>query len=86
MFDNTSRGLNNIYNLLREIAKKRENEPEKSKEEAKEPALREKKGRFLEEKKQLLDTIISSKQLYNKYRDQIQGVMFRINEFEKDFK
>lgn len=84
LFDNTSRGLNNIYNLLREIAKKRENEPEKSKEEAKEPALREKKGRFLEEKKQLLDTIISSKQLYNKYRDQIQGVMFRINEFEKE--
>ncbi len=79
LFDNTSRGLNNIYNLLREIEKKRENE---SKDFWKE----DEKGRFLEEKKQLLDTIISSKQLYNQYRDKIQGVMFRINEFEKEGK
>ncbi len=79
LFDNTSRGLNNIYNLLREIEKKRENEPKDFRKE-------DEKGRFLEEKKQLLDTIISSKQLYNQYRDKIQGVMFRINEFEKEGK
>ncbi len=79
LFDNTSRGLNNIYNLLREIEKKRENESEDFWKE-------DEKGRFLEEKKQLLDTIISSKQLYNQYRDKIQGVMFRINEFEKEGK
>lgn len=79
LFDNTSRGLNNIYNLLREIEKKRENESEDFWKE-------DEKGHFLEEKKQLLDTIISSKQLYNQYRDKIQGVMFRINEFEKEGK
>ncbi len=67
LFDNTSRGLNNVYNMLKEIKEKRKGE----------------QLSFIEEKKQLLDTIISSKQLYNKYRDKIQGVMFRMDESEK---
>lgn len=67
LFDNTSRGLNNVYNMLKEIKEKR----------------KEGQLSFIEEKKQLLDTILSSKQLYNKYRDKIQGVMFRMDESEK---
>lgn len=68
LFDNTSRGLNNIYNVLSEIAAERENQ-EKD---------------FSKEKKLLLDTIISSKPIYNKYRDKIQQNFFNVGMTEAD--
>ncbi len=62
LFDNTSRGLNNVYNVLGEISEKK-----------KAP------GRdYSKEKKLLLDTIISSKPIYNKYRNDIQLNFFHI--------
>ena len=70
LFDDTSRGLNNVYNVLFEIAEKRKNEKEE--------------GLYLEEKKQLLDTIIASKLIYNKYRNEIQKNMIVIGETEID--
>lgn len=64
LFDNTSRGLNNIYNVLGEIAANR-NDNEKEKD-------------YSTEKKLLLDAIISSKSIYNNYRDEIQQNFFHI--------
>lgn len=62
LFDNTSRGLNNVYNVLDEIS-----------DENKEQGMDDSK-----EKKLLLDTIISSKPVYNKYRNDIQQNFFHI--------
>ncbi len=67
LFDNTSRGLNNVYNVLGEIAQSREME-QKS----------ETKKEYLEEKKRLLDTIVASKQIYNQYRNEIQTRMITV--------
>lgn len=63
LFDNTSRGLNNIYNILDDIAAIRK---------------QNKQDGYLKEKKLLLDTIVSSKAIYNKHRDDIQKRMFTI--------
>lgn len=65
LFDNTSRGLNNIYNVLGDIAIERKNQE-------KENQIKE----YFKEKKLLLDTIISSKLIYNKYRNEIQQKFF----------
>lgn len=62
LFDNTSRGLNNIYNVLGEISTEK-------KEQGKD---------YSKEKKLLLDTIISSKPIYNKHRADIQLNFFHI--------
>lgn len=64
LFDNTSRGLNNIYNMLSQLAKRRKQE--------------DLKGDYLKEKKQLLDTIIASKSAYNRYRNEIQKDMINV--------
>lgn len=72
LFDNTSRGLNNVYNVLKEIAflqkswKEGFGERELSEEDV------------LGKKQQLLDTIISSKHLYNQHRSEIYGNMFYV--------
>lgn len=62
LFDVTSRGLNNVYNVLGEISAEK-------KEQGKD---------YSKEKKLLLDTIISSKPIYNKYRNDIQLNFFHI--------
>ena len=62
LFDHTSRGLNNVYNVLGEISTEK-------KEQGKD---------YSKEKKLLLDTIISSKPIYNKYRTDIQLNFFHI--------
>ncbi len=62
LFDITSRGLNNVYNVLSEISMEKK---EKGKD-------------YFKEKKLLLDTIISSKPIYNKYRNDIQLNFFHI--------
>lgn len=62
LFDITSRGLNNVYNVLGEISVEK-------KEQGKD---------YSKEKKLLLDTIISSKPIYNKYRNDIQLNFFHI--------
>lgn len=67
LFDNTSRGLNNVYNVLNDIIGKRKQKKD------------EQYG-FIVEKKQLLDTIISSTQIYNQYRQQIQEKILFIGE------
>ena len=66
LFDDTSRGLNNVYNVLNEIVHKRN---------------RGKKC-DLQEKKQLLDTIVSSKLIYNTHRNEIQKNIILIAESE----
>lgn len=63
LFDDTSRGLNNVYNVCNDIIDKRERSDAESQH-------------FIVEKKQLLDTMISSKHIYNQYREQMQGKMF----------
>lgn len=70
LFDNTSRGLNNIYNVLSDIAAKR----------------KEKEGEYLVEKKLLLDTIVASKPVYNQRRDDIYDYLYVVGETEKDSK
>lgn len=70
LFDNTSRGLNNIYNVLSDIAAKR----------------KEKEGEYLVEKKLLLDTIVASKPVYNQHRDDIYDYLYIVGETEKDSK
>lgn len=70
LFDNTSRGLNNIYNVLSDIAAKR----------------KEKEGEYLVEKKLLLDTIVASKPVYNQHRDDIYDYLYVVGETEKDSK
>lgn len=73
LFDNTSRGLNNIYNVLNEIIiMRKESEKEKKEED------------FLKEKKLLLDTIISSKPIYNRYRNDIQQSIFHVGATKAD--
>lgn len=67
LFDNTSRGLNNVYNVLSEIAAERENQEKENREED-----------YSKEKKLLLDTIISSKPIFNKYRNEIQQNIFNV--------
>ena len=69
LFDNTSRGLNNVYNVLSEIAE-----------------VRGSKENYQEEKKQLLDTIVSSKQIYDQYRSDIQQRMFTVGADSTDSK
>lgn len=71
LFDNTSRGLNNVYNVLKEIAFLRKSWKEGEHEKANEEDV-------LGKKKQLLDTIISSKHLYNQHRSEILGNMFYV--------
>lgn len=70
LFDNTSRGLNNVYNVLSDIAAKR----------------KEKEGEYLVEKKLLLDTIVASKPVYNQRRDDIYDYLYVVGETEKDSK
>ncbi len=72
LFDNTSRGLNNVYNVLKEIASLQKS----WKEGFREGELSEED--VLGKKKQLLDTIISSKHLYNQHRSEILGNMFYV--------
>lgn len=85
LFDNTSRGLNNVYNVLSDIAGERkqyrEAQAQKEKDGNPEEILEQGKRaeqRKLEQKKMLLDTIVSSKEIYNKYREQIQRSMYTI--------
>ena len=68
LFDDTSRGLNNIYNVLGEIAAARML-PETDE---------------LKEKKLLLDTIISSKPIYNKHRNEIQQNFYHVGTAKTD--
>jgi len=70
IFDNTSRGLNNVYNVLNEIAE------EKNREEKKEESREDRAKRIISQKKRLLDTMIASKPVYNQYRNEIQRRMF----------
>jgi len=72
LFDNTSRGLNNIYNLLNQLAEKRNKNEEKAD--------------YLREKKQFLDTIVASKPMYNQHRDEIQKDMIIVGLTEEDCK
>ena len=67
LFRSTSRGLNNIYNVLSDIVEKR-------KEEKENPEKRD----YTKEKKLLLDTLISSNVIYNKRREDIQKKMFTV--------
>lgn len=68
IFDHTSRGLNNVYNVLNEIAESRE----------------EGKTDDLKEKKLLLDTIVSSKKVYNDHRNEIQQNFFHVGVTKAD--
>lgn len=68
IFDHTSRGLNNVYNVLNEIAGSRE----------------EGKTDDLKEKKLLLDTIVSSKKIYNDHRNEIQQNFFHVGVAKAD--
>lgn len=74
LFDKTSRGLNNVYNVLDEIAEKRRGE---GNQEDKKNGEKERDS-ALNLKKQLLDTIVSSKQIFNQHRDDILKRMFNI--------
>lgn len=71
LFDDTSRGLNNVYNVLNDIIAKRAANS-KSEEDP--------KREYLEERKLLLDTIIAAKKVYNQYRDDIQKKMFVVGD------
>lgn len=71
LFDDTSRGLNNVYNVLNDIIVKRAANS-KSEEDP--------KREYLEERKLLLDTIIAAKKVYNQYRDDIQKKMFVVGD------
>jgi hypothetical protein len=71
LFDDTSRGLNNVYNVLNDIIAKRDTNS-KSEEDP--------KREYLEERKLLLDTIIAAKKVYNQYRDDIQKKMFVVGD------
>lgn len=74
LFDKTSRGLNNVYNVLDEIAEKRSSEGNHKDENNGE----KERVSALNLKKQLLDTIVSSKQIFNQHRDDILKRMFNI--------
>lgn len=63
LFDNTSRGLNNVYNVLAGIAESRKDEKKDS------------EIHYIKEKKQLLDTMIASKKIYNQYRNELRTQM-----------
>lgn len=71
LFDDTSRGLNNVYNVLNDIIFNRNKYDSKN-------TTNSEVDDFIIDKRQLLDTIISSKHLYNQYRGQIHGNMFFI--------
>ena len=71
LFDDTSRGLNNVYSVLNDIVAKRAANG-KSEEDPKEE--------YIEERKLLLDTIIAAKKVYNQYRDDIQKKMFSVGD------
>ena len=77
LFDSTSRGLNNVYNVLSDIARERKQYKE-GQNEKDENSEKKKVQRELEQKKILLDTIVSSKAVYNNYREQILKRMFAI--------
>lgn len=64
LFDSTSRGLNNIYNILNDIIERRAQEGEE--------------GDYIKEKKLLLDTIVSSREIYNRYREVIQKKLYTV--------
>lgn len=68
LFDDTSRGLNNIYNVLNEIAAV-----------SKKPDMD-----YPKEKKLLLDAIISSKPIYNEYRNVIQQNFYYVGATKAD--
>ncbi len=70
LFDDTSRGLNNVYNVLSDIVGKR----------------KEEEGEYLVEKKLLLDTIVASKPVYNQHRDEIYNYLYVVGEEGKDSK
>lgn len=82
LFDSTSRGLNNVYNVLSDIARERKQYEEGQKEKGgNSEEIREQKKierRKLEQKKMLLDTMVSSKVIYNNHREEIQKRMFTI--------
>ena len=71
LFDDTSRGLNNVYNVLNDIIAKRTSNNESEQARNKE---------YIEEKKLLLDTIIAAKKEYNQYRDDIHKKMFTVGD------
>ncbi len=60
LFDSTSRGLNNVYNVLIGIVESRTTDKAESDGEI-----------YLKEKRQLLDTVIASKKIYNQYRNEL---------------
>lgn len=68
LFDHTSRGLNNIYTVLSEIVTVRKAQKED----------------YSKEKKLLIDTIISSKPIYSKYRDDILKNYFYVGSTKAD--
>ncbi len=72
LFDNTSRGINNVYCVLEEIIEKK--------------SRNKKEQDWQKEKKRLIDTIIASKPIYNQYRNDIQRKMFSIGEKQEDNK
>ncbi len=82
LFDNTSRGLNNVYNVLGEIAQsrkmERESDSKKDSEEEKRLEKEKQEKEKLEKKKHLLDTIVASKQIYNQHRNEIQTKMITV--------
>lgn len=79
LFDSTSRGLNNVYNVLNDIVRKRQQLDEsKEKGNSGEQQKKRREQQKSELKKILLDTIVSSKATYNRYREQIQKRMLMI--------
>lgn len=60
LFDNTSRGLNNVYNMLIQIKDKQENEKKENYKKI-----------DYSDKKLLIETIAASKPLYNSYRAEL---------------
>lgn len=67
LFDNTSRGLNNVYNVLIGIVESR-----KSGKTDREMNF------YVKEKKQLLDTLIASHKIYNQYRNELWTQMMTV--------
>ena len=82
LFDSTSRGLNNVYNVLSDIAEERKQNRKEQNEnvnfEEEQGHKKKPEERKLEQKKMLLDTIVSSKATYNNHREKIQKRMFTI--------
>lgn len=79
LFDDTSRGLNNVYNVLFDIAVGREGNGYGEKAgENKEGMKKDREKWELEKKKLLLDTMVASKPVYNRYREEILKRMFTV--------